>query len=709
MVVQCRCQSTSALHSLRSTLDTHPYHSLIHPLDLLQSYSSIQSGMPECPLCKIPSQDVPRHKKRFYRPVFLALQAVNMMLSVPYERIIGTEPLAFLNCPHVENSQQCRYQHKDFSKIKTHLKEKHNYNSHVTALITLWPDPPAADVIEVDSARAEMDGFDAAEIPQTTRAHTPKSPSQLSESITEINIPSAASASVLPYPPSPFTCLISKPILERYGLRILMPYRCIICIICQHAVAPFGLGDHLKDKHNKQSILREDVEHLKALWVEFKIVRNLKNVPRPPNGGPPLPGIKILSGIACRHCAHIAQEFSSMVTHWYGYHTEDRTPYLDEYLRRPVCLQVLSGSPLRYFEVVLPPAAAAAPPGDLRDMYIDQHGSKFPIHATVNLAPTLNEVPPLQKDTAVMDSLIRDETRHWRPLDDDSNLKKYAASLYHFLLTILRSLDDLLYSMTSNTANSPMSNSSMNSSSHCDIHASWDPGLQDKGQFIELSLATQLFAKVKYQFRGAILHQGIQTMSEHENNPLESVKAVAKQRIHIGTDTPFISIRYYQKYATSLVLSDTQPPTTLVSDDWMNISYKGSTLSITHWRQGFSHALEQTEARLQALLCGLKVNLEMLKNYGDDWSDAQTPGYSWTEHSDLGKLKTILLQHYIRNTDLSFVSDGQLILNPGVTTRILRDIAALTRHICMLEYFLPGGNNRLAEYQDHKLINGTRP
>ncbi|KIJ46751.1 hypothetical protein M422DRAFT_249474 [Sphaerobolus stellatus SS14] len=141
----------------------------------------------------------------------------------------------------------------------------------------------------------------------------------------------------------------------------------------------------------------------------------------------------------------------------------------------------------------------------------------------------------------------------------------------------------------------------------------------------------------------------------------------------------------------------------------MNISYKGSTLSITHWRQGFSHALEQTEARLQALLCGLKVNLEMLKNYGDDWSDAQTPGYSWTEHSDLGKFKTILLQHYIRNTDLSFVSDGQLILNPGVTTRILRDIAALTRHICMLEYFLPGGNNRLAEYQDHKLINGTRP
>ncbi|KIJ25960.1 hypothetical protein M422DRAFT_273009 [Sphaerobolus stellatus SS14] len=389
---------------------------------------------------------------------------------------------------------------------------------------------------------------------------------------------------------------------------------------------------HLKDKHNKQSILQEDVEHLKALWVEFKIVRNLKNVPRPPNGGPPLPGIKILSGIACRHCPHIAQEVSSMVTHWYGYHTEDRTAYVDEYVWCPVCLQVLSGSALRYFEVVLPPAAAA-PPGDLLDMDNDQHGSKFPFHAIVNLAPILNEVPPLQKDTAVMDSPIRDETRHWRPLDDDSTLKKYAASLYHFLLEYLIALQ----------------------------------ALQEQGQFIEPSLATRLFAKVKYQIRRTILHQGIRTMSEHENNPLESVKAVAKQTIYIGTDTPFISIQYYQ------------------NDDGMNISYKGSTLSITHWRQGFSHALEQTEARLEALLCGLKVNLKMLKNYGDDWSDAQTPGYSWTKHSDLGKFKTILLQHYIR------------------------DIAALTHHICMLAYFPPGGNNHLAEHQDHKLINGTQP
>ncbi|KIJ36138.1 class II peroxidase [Sphaerobolus stellatus SS14] len=103
--------------------------------------------MPECPLCKIPSQDVPRHKKRFHGHVY------SLASGVPYERIIRTAPLAFLNCPHVENSQQCRYQHKDFSKIKTHFKEKHNYNSHVTALITLWPDPAAADVIEVDSAR----------------------------------------------------------------------------------------------------------------------------------------------------------------------------------------------------------------------------------------------------------------------------------------------------------------------------------------------------------------------------------------------------------------------------------------------------------------------------------------------------------------------------------------------------------------------------
>ncbi|KIJ33656.1 hypothetical protein M422DRAFT_264271 [Sphaerobolus stellatus SS14] len=87
-----------------------------------------------------------------------------------------------------------------------------------------------------------------------------------------------------------------------------------------------------------------------------------------------------------------------MVIHWYGYCTEDHTAYSDEYVWCTVCLQVLSGSTLRYFEVI-PPPAATAPSGDIWDMYIDQHKSKFPIHTTVNLAPTLNEVSLLQKDT----------------------------------------------------------------------------------------------------------------------------------------------------------------------------------------------------------------------------------------------------------------------------------------------------------------------
>ncbi|KIJ35382.1 hypothetical protein M422DRAFT_262343 [Sphaerobolus stellatus SS14] len=269
-----------------------------------------------------------------------------------------------------------------------------------------------------------------------------------------------------------------------------------------------------------------------------------------------------------------------MVTHWYGYHTEDRTTYSDEYVWRPVCLQVLSGSALRYFEVVPTPAAAASC-GDLWDMYIDQHESKFPIHATINLAPTLNEVPPLQKDTAkeymqwitlppqhapdgwetrlnslnfdyfkltrkdaqdssmtvcsvVMDSLIRDETRDWKPLDDDSTLKKYAASLYHFLLTILCSLDDQERIDRLALTEHDLINASalLNDLQHSKqpnlklIHKLFIPlcypyklgprfpglksnnpleclialqALQEKDQFIEPSLATQLFVKVKYQ------------------------------------------------------------------------------------------------------------------------------------------------------------------------------------------------------------------
>ncbi|KIJ40597.1 hypothetical protein M422DRAFT_256568 [Sphaerobolus stellatus SS14] len=51
-------------------------------------------------------------------------------------------------------------------------------------------------------------------------------------------------------------------------------------------------------------------------------------------------------------------------------------------------------------------------------------------------------------------------------------------------------------------------------------------------------------------------------MSEPNNDPLESVKAVAKQTIQVGTNTPFNAIRIYQKYAMALAMSSMQPPTT---------------------------------------------------------------------------------------------------------------------------------------------------
>ncbi|KIJ40813.1 hypothetical protein M422DRAFT_256246 [Sphaerobolus stellatus SS14] len=100
-------------------------------------------------------------------------------------------------------------------------------------------------------------------------------------------------------------------------------------------------------------------------------------------------------------------------------------------------------------------------------------------------------------------------------------------------------------------------------------------------------------------------------MGNYDDSALESMKAIARDTIKVGYETPFNTIRIYQKYATALIKGSTLPPMTLVRTEF--------------------------------------------------------------------------------------------------ATGLLRRFGDINRRVCLLIYFLPGGNPRTTELGDQKLINGHHP
>ncbi|KIJ51920.1 hypothetical protein M422DRAFT_243488 [Sphaerobolus stellatus SS14] len=149
---------------------------------------------------------------------------------------------------------------------------------------------------------------------------------------------------------------------------ILMPYRCIICHICEHAITTSGLRDHFNGKEhleevgeNKIYIPLANVKQLQCLWLEFNMIRDLTKIEHIPHQQPALPSLKITSGFSCQHCNPSS----------------------------------ISTSCPQYFEVLTP----TAPHRDPWLLYVDQIGSQMPPKPTINLVSTVNEVLLLLKDT----------------------------------------------------------------------------------------------------------------------------------------------------------------------------------------------------------------------------------------------------------------------------------------------------------------------
>ncbi|KIJ28758.1 hypothetical protein M422DRAFT_269971 [Sphaerobolus stellatus SS14] len=229
---------------------------------------------------------------------------------------------------------------------------------------------------------------DAVEMPESTQAYTVMSSSPNCEPLYRAGSSAPEMTDYTPSIPLYLPHLVSNHILNRYGLRILMPFKCIICLICEHTLTPSGLTEHLKTEHEEMSVLPSDFSKLNTLWVEYDVIKDFRDVAPITSKQPALPGLKIIPGYSCRHCTYCTPTIRTMKNHWYKQHPQDHTKFSEEYVLRPANIQMISTSIQRYFEVVPPPIA---PLGDPWEMYLEQYTSKIPIEPSINLPPTLNE------------------------------------------------------------------------------------------------------------------------------------------------------------------------------------------------------------------------------------------------------------------------------------------------------------------------------
>jgi Orsellinic acid/F9775 biosynthesis cluster protein D len=104
---------------------------------------------------------------------------------------------------------------------------------------------------------------------------------------------------VLPDQLKPYLTILDKPL----GLPV--------CIICQNAVLPRSLMDHLRKQHqlpaNLRSVVRYFVSTLPALDVS--------DLPSDWDGYPPNEALRVVEAFQCKHCRFIRQDLTDVRKH----------------------------------------------------------------------------------------------------------------------------------------------------------------------------------------------------------------------------------------------------------------------------------------------------------------------------------------------------------------------------------------------------------
>jgi len=190
--------------------------------------------------------------------------------------------------------------------------------------------------------------------------------------------------------------LVSFDILIPLGLRILMPYKILICIECEEGVLPSGVPDHLRKAHCMTLKTREH-QAFEELCMHKCVIQETSDIPNPSSSSSssPLPGLKFVEGHCCNTCPYSTKELKTLGNHWYAEHSG---PFSKDVYHQGA-LQTFFMSNVSYFEVRLPsPMPSPTPSSLLYDMYLNQISPTLP---TLNPISSMsdNDILPLLKVT----------------------------------------------------------------------------------------------------------------------------------------------------------------------------------------------------------------------------------------------------------------------------------------------------------------------
>ena len=175
-----------------------------------------------------------------------------------------------------------------------------------------------------------------------------------------------------------------------------------------------------------------------------------------------------------------------------------------------------------------------------------------------------------------------------------------------------------------------------------------------------------------------------------------------------GSRSPYVICRDYQRLAFSIAMSVNAPPTTVVGDKGMSISFREHTLSIPAWRTSLAKLATDVEQELDSLCGGIQLTIPPA--VPDDWTN-EIRGYSWTAN-DPNRFglenDNPLLYRLLKDRTLGQTINGTLLLNKPAMQTLLDQCNLVCEKIFLLVYFTPSASPRISEIADYKYRNSTR-
>lgn len=189
-----------------------------------------------------------------------------------------------------------------------------------------------------------------------------------------------------------------------------------------------------------------------------------------------------------------------------------------------------------------------------------------------------------------------------------------------------------------------------------------------------------------------------------------AVKHVAKESLDPDVISPYNTTQDYQRWASTLALNTDLPPTTIVSDDGMHITYRNLKFSVATWRHGLKKLATEIDNLLSELCMGLDIEFRIPDLVPDDWT-VTARQYSWLNNARFVKNPRALLKKMLEDPSqkLAYQEGSQLQFRSGRIRKWLNKTDKLIVKLALYAYFTAGQTPRVAEFIDHKISNSIRP